>query len=388
MDYTVTIEKLVDGGLGLARTDAGIVFVRNVLPGEKLRIRTDRLQGGQVIATPVEIITPSAHRRKAPCKYFGVCGGCNWLHIDYECQLKCKKDILAENLKRIGKIDKIPEIELFRSPEFGYRHRARFKLNTATNSAGFYKFKSHEIINIEQCPLLRPYLNTFLMQLRTNIKDIHVSTEEISAIAGQGSSVASFPSIKGVSSDRTSLNIGNFTFEVSGNSFFQSNAYLCEKLASWGKDYLHGDKIVDLYGGVGLFSIFLNERFKLGVTVENAEPQSLLAERNMSINRIKNVKSVCSNVEDFLNKKTVAYDKIDAIVVDPPRTGLSEKARLGILKSGTESIMYVSCNSATQARDISVLIKLGKYSIDKIALFDLYPNTNHIETIILLIKKS
>ena len=388
MELTVKIEKLVHGGLGLARTDKGILFVPDVLPDEEVSVTPDCKLGGQMIARVVKIITPSPFRRKPPCALFGICGGCDWLHASYKVQLTSKKEIFLENLGRIGKIENVPEVEIVSSPEFGYRQRARFQTDRQTKKIGFYKRKSHEVKAIKNCPLLMPALNTFIASASENAAWLPCNDKGISVISGQHSVIASSPVLKGLTSTKTYLHINNFIFEVSGDSFFQGNAYLCEKLGLWANDLVKGDCFVDLYGGAGFFSVFLHGRFNSGVTVENIESQSMLAQKNLAENKISNVSACNDTAEHFLQNVSPSSNPIDCLIVDPPRSGLSNQVRKDIQRIKPGSIMYVSCNPATQARDISDLIKPETYFIDKMALFDLYPNTHHLETVILLRKRS
>ena len=253
MEPIVTIEKLVHGGLGLARTDRGVVLVSDVAPGEKVRVIPDGARGGQPCARPVEIVEPAACRRAPPCEHFGTCGGCDWLHITYDAQLSIKGGIFVECLERIGKIRLNDACEVFPSPEFGYRQRCQFKIGRLPAKAGFYKRKSRTVVSIARCPLLVLPLNVVLEALPRLVGQLPSDTHQVRAIAGTDGTIASSPVLRNVTVDTTVLRTGNHSFTVSGDSFFQGNRHVSEKLGTWPLDVLDGGYCVDLYGGVGFF---------------------------------------------------------------------------------------------------------------------------------------
>jgi 23S rRNA (uracil1939-C5)-methyltransferase len=384
MKKLLHIEKLVHGGLGLARTDEGVLFVSDVLPGEKVDALPDTKPTGQKGALPLTIVEPSPHRRKPPCVYFGICGGCDWLFGDYEVQLSSKKAIFIECLKRIGKIASMPDFEVFPSPEFGYRRRVQFKIDRIKNAIGFYKRKSREVVPIRHCPLLTPGLNSLLAVSEDIIQRLSPTLTQMKCIEGEHHCIASSPVIVSRTFPFTDIRIGNHSFVVSGDGFFQGNAYLCEKLGTWGKDIVHGDLFVDLYGGVGFFSIMLHRCFSTGLIVDNVESQIILARRNLHQNGISHIIARAEDAEQFLSKCCRSHSSIDCLIVDPPRQGLTKKIREKIVQCLPSTLFYVSCNPSTQARDIGFFIHTAGYFINKMALFDLYPNTHHMETIIVL----
>jgi 23S rRNA (uracil1939-C5)-methyltransferase len=378
------IEKLVHGGLGLARTDQGITFVSDVLPGEKVEALLNSQQAGQQFATPVTIAEPSLHRRKPPCAHFGICGGCDWLFGDYEVQLSSKKEIFIECLTRIGKCSSLPAFDVFPSPEFGYRRRVQFKINTKQNAIGFYKRNTREVVPIRHCPLLMPGLNALLADSEEIIQCLPSAVVQMKCIEGVQQRVASFPVIIDRTFASTEIRVGNYAFMVSGDGFFQGNAFLCEKLGTWGKDIVKGDYFVDLYGGVGFFSIMLHHRFKKGIIIDTIESQIDCARRNLRNNGILHITAQADSAENFLSKCSESGPFIDCLFVDPPRPGLTRRVRECIVHCKPSTIFYVSCNPSTQARDIGFFISNNGYSIEKMALFDLYPNTHHMETIVVL----
>jgi 23S rRNA (uracil1939-C5)-methyltransferase len=383
MKQLLHIEKLIHGGLGLARTSEGVILVPDVLPGETVSAIPDCTIGGQKRSTAVAIVEPSPYRRKPVCDHFGICGGCDWLFYDYKMQGESKKDIFLECLSRIGKIEAVPDCEVFSSPEFGYRRRVQLKIDKEKKVLGFFKRKTWEVVDILNCPLLTPDLNGLLSDAREIISHLPTTADQIKCIAGTSHRIASMPILDNRTDETTEIRVGNYTFFVGGGDFFQSNAYLSEKLASWARDRVSGEFFADVYGGVGLFSLFLHDRFKAGVTIDNVESGVMMARRNLDENGISSVTALLDSAENFL-LKSAKESAIDCLIVDPPRGGLSPQVLKAILKCPPATLLFVSCNPSTQARDIGHLIRKAGYHIDKMALFDLYPNTHHIETIVVL----
>lgn len=386
MEPVLTIEKLVHGGMGLARTDRGVVLVSDVAPGEKVRAIPDGTAGGQPCARPIEIVEPAACRRKPACEHFGTCGGCDWLHIAYEAQLSIKQGIFIECLERIGKLSVEHECEVFPSPEFEYRQRCQFKIEHRPPRAGFYKRKSQSVVSTACCPLLVPQLNTLLEALQSLVGALPPDAEQIKAIAGSNGAVASSPLLKNLTAGSAILRLGGHSFIVTGDSFFQGNRFLSEKLGQWPLDALEGDYCADLFGGVGFFSIFLGKRFTRGILIDNITAQVKLARMNLRNNGVNHFSALAQSVEDFLFCATRSPEPIDCVIADPPRTGLSKKAREALQKLSPRMIFSVSCNPSTHARDLGFFINTCGYRMVKIALFDLYPNTHHIETAVVLKK--
>ena len=383
MEQIVTIEKLVHGGMGLARTDEGVVFVSDVAPGEIVGIVPEKAIGGQACARPVAIVEPAACRRAPPCEYFGTCGGCDWLHLSYGDQLSIKRDIFIESLRRIGKIDLTVDCEMLDSPEFEYRQRCQFKIDLGSARAGFYKRKSREVVSISRCPLLMPELNSLLKALPRSIGSLSRDASQIRAIVGSDGHAASSPQLQNLTGHGAIIRVGPHSFMVSGESFFQGNRYLSEKLGAWPLDVLEGDLCVDLYGGVGFFSVFLGKRFSRGTLVDDVLAQVKLARLNLENNGLSHFSAVAESAENFLSK-TAQSPPIDCLIIDPPRAGMSPKVREGVARVLPRTILSVSCNPATHARDLGFLVTKCCYTIVTVALFDLYPNTHHIETAVVL----
>lgn len=383
MPITVSIEKLVSGGMGLARTDQGIIFVSGVAPDETVTIEPYGKKGGQAIARPLEIINPSPARREPPCPLAGVCGGCDWQHILPAEQTKIKSAIFIECMQRIGRLENLPSIEIVITEEFAYRHRAQIKLDEEGN-AGFFARDTNDIVCVPHCPLLVDPLNDLLDDFSKRQFVLPLSEKNFMVIAGDDGTIASSPKIAGRTMKSVTISVGAKTFEVQGGSFFQSNRPLLLKLGTWAAPLVRGDRCVDLYGGSGFFSVMLADRFKQGLLIESIDAHVAEAHENFERNGLSHFEAKLGMAEDIV--ALAGPGPVDFLIVDPPRTGMTKKVIDGIaaLKPGT--IMYVSCDPATQARDAGYLVSKAGYAISKAVVFDLYPNTHHIESILLLTK--
>lgn len=368
---------MVFGGFGLARTGSGVLFIENGLPGEVLEVVPESKKHDCTVARSIKIVNQSQLRREPPCRHAGVCGGCDWLFIQYQGQLQFKKEIFMDCLKRIGKLESIPEPEIYASPEFNYRIRAQIKVDR-NGVCGFFRKRTKDIVAIEHCPLLCDQINGLLKTISG--KPECISAGNLKVISGDDG-LTSDPLLPSITKREASIRVGDSTFEVNGGSFFQSNRFLLEKLGNWAKPLVCGSFCVDLFGGIGFFSIMLSGSFKRGLLIESVEAQVQMARKNYASNGISSFTALHCPAEQV---QSVISVKPDLLIIDPPRPGLTKKAREGVKMIGAEKILYVSCNPSTQARDIGFLIKQCGYTVEKMALFDLYPNTHHLETVILL----
>jgi 23S rRNA (uracil1939-C5)-methyltransferase len=378
---TVTIEKLVFGGAGLARTANGVVFVNDAAPGETVEIEITGKKGGVAHARPVKILKPSPSRRDPACPLYGKCGGCDWLHIDYKTQVECKKEMTAECMRRIGRIENLPAIDVISAEELGYRRRVQIKIDT-NGSAGFFARRTNDVVPVRQCPLLVDSLNRLLNKIADKKVSLPGALINLKAIAGDGGHIASAPVIDKETGESVVITVKNRTFEVQGNGFFQSNCFLLERLGAWVRDYAGGNFCVDLYGGCGFFSVMLADRFKEGLLIESEGAEAAAARVNFNRNGINHFRATQGAAENLVS--LTASKPVDCLIVDPPRPGLSLLVRESIAELKPKTILYVSCNPSTQARDAAALIAAAGYTISHAAIVDLYPNTHHVETVLIL----
>jgi 23S rRNA (uracil1939-C5)-methyltransferase len=396
---TIRIEKMVHGGLGLSRTDDGVVFVEGVMPGETIEAVWDSSSRvrGTLVAACLAIVEPSPNRRQPVCPLFGPngCGGCDWMHMAYDTQLSIKEGIFRESLARVGRISDIPPIAVHASPELGYRRRVQFKVSMETKKIGFFKRKSHDIAGLSQCPLLSQPLNDLLRDAPSYFDKLDPATRELKVISGEEAAcktqcppLSSSPVISGITGPRTALFCDTHVFPVSGSGFFQGNLFLAPTLGKLAAEWCGGDTFLDLYGGSGFFSVFAASRFSKGICVDSEEDLIAMAGETFALNGISSVVAEKSFAREFLDRSRARKLAADCCIVDPPRTGLDDGVAAALARFGPRKILYVACDPATQARDAGFLINKCGYRCEKAALLDFYPQTHHLETALLLSRAS
>lgn len=391
---TLSIEKMIFGGMGLSRTSQGIVFIAGVMPGETVEARfSGEKTGGIPVAQLVSITKPSPYRIQPVCPLFNICGGCDWQYMDYGQQLEIKKNIFLETLKRTGHLTDIPDPQIISGPMYGYRRRVQLKCDSLNKTIGFFKKQSHEVVAIPTCPLLCKSLNSFIEAMSEYKAKITFFPEQIKAIAGNKGEtywpeeVASQPVYAGISSPSTTISCNDLLFPVSGDTFFQGNCFCAPLLGSLAAQWLSGDTFLDLYGGSGFFSCFVAHKFKKGILIDTLESHISLANKTFEKNGITNVKALKNTVFNFCKLVHDKKQHIDCCIVDPPRTGFERGTAKAIGELGPDTIFYVSCDPATCARDVSNLVHEQGYTCVKTALLDFYPQTHHMESVVLLKKK-
>jgi 23S rRNA (uracil1939-C5)-methyltransferase len=419
----VTIEKLIYGGEGLAHHEGQTLFVPFVLPGEAVEFEPIERKKKFLRGRARRVVTPAPERLAPACRHFTDCGGCHYQHIPYEVQLRFKTEILRETLRRVGRIAWDGPITVHPSPPWGYRNRAQWKVRPAAsgNSAlaiGYFRASSNAICAVEECPIISPRLAETLTALREALAkgQFPASLREIEAFVDASDSKlllnASFANFSAspsslaeifrrivpcleslllidTSRDRMELDGPGFlryeaagtSYRVGHMSFFQVNRFLVEEMAqAVARAAQGGGKLaLDLYAGVGLFTLPLARQFARVVAVE-ANPASV---RDLmdNIASARGVVEACeSDVEPLLRGWK---DTPDFVVLDPPRPGAAPTALASLTKLAPPRIAYVSCDPSTLARDLAMLIASG-YSLEEMNLFDLFPETFHIESFALL----
>ncbi len=378
----LTIEKIVHGGFGLARTPEGIVFVHGALPGETAQCETIGTQGGIAHYQAKKILAASPDRVSPPCEYATVCGGCNWQYAKITAQTEFKRDIFLDALSRVGKLTIDIPIRLISHQSENYRQRAQIKIDQKNHVAGFFKESTNEVISIGRCPLLTDSINNLLANPASMLD---AKVDAVKVLGGNNSRIASSPLLANTFST-TTIAVGSHTFSVRGDGFFQSNAFLASDLATFASEYIRGSKIVDLYSGVGFFPIASGKRFDSVAMVESAPFCKEMTLKNCADNKFPNATFYANDVESFLARNFSVLLNADTLIIDPPRTGLDKPVRKSIGASGIKRIISVSCDPATHARDIGYFVAYCGYSISAVALFDMYPHTHHSETVIILDK--
>ena len=427
MEHTIEIKKIISGGHGLGHLEDGMVVMTPfVLSGEQVKVAETKRFKGHVQASPLKIEQPSPERCPPFCPHFGTCGGCAFQHTTYPNQLKIKQEILTETLAR-GHV--LPKNEIpapVASPHAqGYRHTIR--LHIAKNGAiGFHKTGSNAIVEIKQCPLATPALNNALQQLIQTglLTEIAKSCKQVELICSPADNTvvatlyqsAKKPPSREVTATllqeqglqqvaiklkrqttffpkRTPLqqhfSTGNqkYTLQWDSRSFFQinpeQNEQLVERIFQKAKN-IAGKKILDLYCGMGNFSIPLALN---GATVTGLEinPHAIAAAKKNAHNaKIQDSRFIAADVGQYLEKSAGRDERFDMILLDPPRQGLGEATRF-LSELGAETILYISCDPATLARDLRVLTG-ADYRLSTVIPVDMFPHTHHIECLAVLEK--
>ena len=382
----VKIEKIVPRGLGLAFAENLTVLVPLAAPGDTLRVRIREIKKRTAFAEIVTIKEAGPKRISPPCEYFGTCGGCDMQQLGYQAQLEAKLGIVSDCLKRIGKIDFEDDIAIIPSPnEFEYRSRARWHLDRERRAIGYFRRDSHDVIDFQACPILTPGLVSTLEYIRESMDwdAIRNDTVEIEAATGDDGRVSIYSTESDEPSTGISYTTGGETYEFSGRTFFQANKSLIDDLIATAIGDASGDTAVDLYAGVGLFTLPLARRFGKVVAVEENPNAADFAVRNAANAGLLNVKIIAKSVERFLFENKIK--KIDLIVIDPPRIGTEKGVIQAVAARKPKHISYVSCEPSILARDLRILLDAG-YEIDKITALDLFPQTHHVETVVRLKK--
>jgi 23S rRNA (uracil1939-C5)-methyltransferase len=445
----LTIEKMIYGGDGLARLPATspadsaseaqgrgkAVFSPFVIAGEKIEATLIEQKPGFARGKVDAIVEPSAHRVLPGCQYFSRCGGCHYQHASYEHQLEIKKEILRESLRRLAKLELAFEIEVHPSPPWNYRNRSRLQVRVSpTFAAGYFKLATHELLAVEECPISSPTINRGIRVLWQNgragkvpagVRDVEffANADDSQLLVDVGCARearraavrewaeelrAAMPEIAGVvafreanpgdrkaspqeilvtdGEDHLTYQTKRAAYRVSAGSFFQTNRHLTDELVKVVSDGQSGERALDLYAGVGLFSTALAGDFRHIVSVESSQTSSA----DLAYNRPSHGEAVQATTEQYLartenagrgGKGAIPVPKLDLVVVDPPRSGLGEGVVRPLANLDAPRIAYVSCDPATLARDLVPLLAAG-YRVEQVHLVDLFPQTYHLESIV------
>ena len=389
----MTVEKLVYGGDGLSRVDGRVVLTPYVLPGERIRAQAAQEKPGLVRARVLEVIEPSAERVAPACPYFGRCGGCHYQHAPYEVQLRAKRAILEEALRRLGKLEPPEDIEIVAAEPWGYRNRTQ--LHIEGRKIGFREARSRKLCAIDHCPISSPKLNETIGTLNEMVGDrrwprfvqsVEIFTDEeqvqLNVVDTTQPVARRFfdwcaERIPGLVTG--ALDYGG-RFRVSSHAFFQVNRLLLDGLVTTAVGGSQGETAVDLYAGVGLFALSLAASFREVIAVESGSAAIRDLEFNATRAGRSNIRAEQNTTEAYLESLTSAPD---LALLDPPRAGLGKSVvkRLGEVKP--PAITLVACDPTTLARDLPGLVAAG-YHIQKVALIDLFPQTYHLETVVRL----
>jgi 23S rRNA (uracil1939-C5)-methyltransferase len=414
-ELILTIEKPVAGGRMLARHDGQIVFVAGAIPGERVRVMVKRVSKQLAYADNVEVLESSPDRRSSSVDW--ACGGSLYSHIAYARQLSLKSELVADAFARIGKMPLTAPVPVTGSEEDGYRMRAR--LHQKNGRFGFFREGTHELCDVAQTRQLLPSTVDALQRLRAALEisrlesvlscelsenipaDERAVLLELDPVQPASPDLEPIAGISGImftdhQSARPTVGYGSpyvtdridilghtATLTHNVQSFFQANRYLLSELVARVLLHVPDGDVVDLYAGVGLFAVALAASGRTGIVAVEGDRSSA---RDLETNAAPYAPAITvaeMSVELYLRKRGLRRPQ--TLVLDPPRTGISREAMSGILALHPPRVVYVSCDPATVARDVRRLVEAG-YVLQHIEAFDLFPNTAHVETLVVLTK--
>lgn len=430
------VEKAVYGGAGLARQTEGrgagkAVFVPFALPGELVEARLTEKRNGFVEAALLSVIEPSGDRVKPRCAHFGQCGGCQYQHVEYTAQVAMKTEILRDTLERAG-LGELPEIKAHTAEPWGYRNRIRLRVRASGEAlqVGYIRRGTNEFLAVRECPIAAPLVwraaQAFVeigregsvagrwaheaveveffstgdeakLQMTVFVRKeqvggfgelcerLRVVVPELvgagaALIAGDASRRAQKTRpLQGWGADGFAYVAGDEEYWVNRGDFFQINRLLVDELVKVVTDGRKGSVAWDLYAGVGLFSRALARGFDQVTAVEAAGENLARSFKG------KGRRAVSTTTVEFLRQAVLERERPELVVMDPPRAGVGAEVCSLLARVSAKEMVYVSCDPVTLARDLKVLCEHG-YRLAKMDLFDMFPQTYHLETVAVLSK--
>lgn len=424
----VTIDKLVTGGVGLARSDGQAVFVPMTAPGDRVSVRITQQKKGFAQAELVEVLEPGPDRTDAPCPHYGQCGGCDLQHITVPAQRAAKVAIVADCFLRLGKKD-VSALLADAAPAgeaLGYRNRIRL-FGSPMGPYGLMRRGTHEVVPLEQCPIMPEIFNRDILPWLRMLPPVEQLLVRMNGegnwliavfgpptrmrilkkiLAGLGPDEPPAPGCVGLMYNNLPVwgrdylvhSMAGHNFRVSARSFFQGNPAVAEEAVGVVREWLGelrdadrlGGMLGDLFCGVGLFSLTLADMFEQVIAIDSDPYACRDAENN--VKRDAGAKGKVTVHKGPLEKVLTGEDlgeqhawRDACFVVDPPRTGLGKDGVKALLARGPRQILIMSCDPATLARDTAACAE-GGYELTKLRVLDMFPQTAHIETLALLEK--
>ena len=440
---SLTVDDLAFGGEGVGRVDGYVVFVRGGLPGDRLRVRLTEARARFARGVIEAVEEPSPDRVEAPCPYFGRCGGCRLQHLAYPAQLRWKAKQVGDCLARIGGVEAVPIRPIIGAPElYGYRNKMEFTVAPALappgTAIGLHAADRYDVVlDIDRCLLQSEGMNELLAEARAFLAERKLPAYEQES--GEGllrflvlreakrtgeamvNVVTSAPQVSelapladrlrrrapqtasvilnvnprkasvavGVEEhllagrDHIRETLGGLVFQISANSFFQTNTLQAERLFALvleSTELMGTETVVDLYSGTGAITLLLARRCRWVYGIEVAQTAVDDAQRNAKANGIGNCTFLAGEVRAVLPELIARGIRAEVVVADPPRAGFHPKALRALVTLGPQRIIYVSCNPATLARDLGELTR-GGYRIEWVQPLDMFPHTPHIEAV-------
>jgi 23S rRNA (uracil1939-C5)-methyltransferase len=380
----VTIDRIVGDGKGIGFANGKTVFISRTAPGDVVRARITRQQGTTIHGVIEEILSPSPMRIEPGHPHADNCAGCDLMHISYEDQLATKVNIIQDSLRRIAKLETIPEITIRPSEQqWNYRSRAEWQVDVPNKAVGYFAEGSRQIVDMAVDPVSTEGINTLLTTLRDDVEAglVPPAAKEYRAVSTEtGYALEPTATQRSAILQRT---IGGEVYHFSGECFFQANVPVAgELLADVMKvaDVARQDPgiAIDLYCGVGFFTLPLSRRYKRVIGIESFKPAVKFAIDNLAAAELTKTKILESPVEHWVAQNQSRHGRVSLVVFDPPRNGAGPKTIAGILRLNPAHIAAVSCDPATFSRDLRGLLD-GGYELVNITAYDMFPQTHHVE---------
>ncbi|MEQ9824068.1 MAG: class I SAM-dependent RNA methyltransferase [Puniceicoccaceae bacterium] len=382
------ISSMTNLGMGIGKWNDWVVMVPFVIPGERVRARIFRNHKNYSEADLLEVIDPSPDRTQPGCSYFGSCGGCQYQHLTYPAQLEIKRQHVAETLTKIAGIDTAIALPIHSEHAFHYRSKITPHHNKPRQgelgAMGFLKVgQRNQIVDIERCVIATEAINA----------ELTVQRSERQALARKGrmkkgATLLLRDVMEGVITDPKKVvteRVGPRIFQFKAGDFFQNNPFVLPKMVDYvidqakqtGQPYL-----IDAYCGSGLFSICASHAFERCIGIEISESAIQWARANAALNQLKNCRFQVGDAKDIFESVDLPPAQC-VLLIDPPRKGCDADFLDQVSRFKPGRMVYVSCDPATQARDLKRLLEMG-YQVEQVQPVDLFPQTRHIENIVTL----
>lgn len=393
-ELELDVATLTNLGEGVARLDGWVVFVAGALPGERVKARVWHNAKNFSRADLVEVLVPARERVEPQCPLFGKCGGCQYQNLGYAAQLEWKTRQVSELLERLGKIS-FPVNPCRGSPKrYGYRSKITPHFERPRNGENDFPIgflaagTSRRIIDVPACPIATDGINAALPRLRADARSRAAKGE-----FRKGATLLIRETLEGVMTDPkapVSERVGELTLKFVAGDFFQNNPFILPEFVDFGVRAARGNGeckyLADTYCGSGLFALSAAKYFDRVLGVEVSEDAVAKATENAAANGLANCGFVAGSSEVIFGKVDFPPDET-ALIIDPPRKGCDEAFISQLLAFAPRRVVYVSCGPDTQARDLQKILADGRYALEEVQPFDLFPQTRHIENVAVLSRR-
>jgi 23S rRNA (uracil1939-C5)-methyltransferase len=406
--FELELTDMAHGGTALGRHEGRVIFVPYAIPGERVRVRLGEEHARWARADLLEVVRPSPHRVEPPCPYFGPgkCGGCQFQHIDYEGQVMFKREVVADQLLRLGKLEVAVEETIGAAEPWSYRNNVQFHV-TDEGLLGFLTADTHNVVPVEDCLIIDPLLDEMWTAFDMRWPEIYRLGLRCGSATGDRMAIfeleeyqdfdieVDFPvscilllpdgeAVVLMGSSSLAEYVAGREYRISAGSFFQVNTAGAGALVALVRDLLQpdgGETLLDLYCGVGLFGLALVGDVGRVIGVES--DASAVADFRANAGGLEQVQLLEGMAQAMLGR---VERPVDLVVLDPPRAGAGERVVAEIARLGPRRVAYISCDPATLARDARHLADAG-YRLEVVQPVDLFPQTFHIESVSLLVRE-